>query len=185
MPRLILTLCMAAAVLAIAAYAQPAHAEPTQAMIDVCFAPEGRCADVAADAIGKAQHEILVNAYNLTTGAGIVEALLAANARGVDVRLIADKTSPCERNAGVEPLFAAGVPIWIDKKVRIAHAKVIIVDGSIVVAGSYNWSTNAAKNSEDLNVVESVEIADAYIQHWRTRQAVSIEYKAREDWCRS
>ena len=35
-----------------------------------------------------------IGAYGLTTGAGIVEALVRAKERGVDVRLIADRTTP-------------------------------------------------------------------------------------------
>ena len=79
-------------------------------------------------AIDRARRQILVSAYNLTTGAGIVEALLRARDRGVDVRLIADKRTPCERNTGIDPLAAAGTPIWIDRSVPIAHAKMMVID---------------------------------------------------------
>ena len=85
-----------------------------QAAIAVCFATEEDCAALAVRAINNAEREILVGAYGLTTGSRIVEALILAKKRGVDVRLIADKTTPCERESGIEPLAAAGVPIWID-----------------------------------------------------------------------
>jgi hypothetical protein len=42
---------------------------------------------------------------------------------GVDVRVIADETTPCDRASGIDPLAAAGVPIWMDARARIAHAK--------------------------------------------------------------
>ena len=60
----------------------------TPATIATCFAPENDCAAFAIRAIDRARHEILVGAYNLTTGSGIVEALLGAKQRGVDVRLV-------------------------------------------------------------------------------------------------
>ena len=41
-----------------------------------------------------AEREILVSAYSLTTGSGIPEALARAAQRGVDVRVIADRTTP-------------------------------------------------------------------------------------------
>jgi len=45
-------------------------------------------------AIDNAEREILVGAYGLTTGSGIVEGVGTRQAtRGVDVRLIADKTT--------------------------------------------------------------------------------------------
>ena len=80
----------------------------------------------------------MVGAYGLTTGSGIVEALVRAKQRGVDVRLIADKTTPCARGSGIEPLAAAGVPIWIDTQARIAHAKTMVIDGAVTFTGSMN-----------------------------------------------
>ena len=154
------------------------------AAISVCFAPEEDCAGFAAQAIDRARSQILVNAYNLTTGAGIVEALVRARARGVDVRLIADKRTPCERNTGIDALAAAGTPIWIDRAVPIAHAKTMVIDGALTLMGSYNWTRNAARNSEDLNLVASRAVAAAYAAQWRSRLAVSVPFAVREDWCR-
>lgn len=158
-------------------------AVPTAA-ISVCFAPEQDCAAFAVRAIDGAHRQLLVSAYNLTTGAGIVEALLRARARGVDVRLIADKRTPCERNTGIDPLAAAGTPIWIDRTVPIAHAKTMVIDGIATLMGSYNWTRSAARNSEDLNLVASRAVAAAYATQWRNRLAVSVPFVGREDWCR-
>lgn len=155
-----------------------------RAAISVCFAPEEDCAAFAVAAIDRARRQILVNAYNLTTGAGIVEALVQARLRGVDVELIADKRTPCERNTGVEALAAAGAPVWIDRTVPIAHAKTMVIDGTVTLMGSYNWMRNAARNSEDLNLVASHMVAAAYAAHWRNRLALSVPFAGRADWCR-
>ncbi|HEY1300355.1 MAG TPA: phospholipase D-like domain-containing protein [Stellaceae bacterium] len=152
--------------------------------IAVCFAPEEDCAGFAVRAIDRARRQILVGAYNLTTGSGIVEALLRALGRGVEVQLIVDKTTPCERKGGVEALAAAGAPVWIDRSVPIAHAKTMVIDGRITLMGSYNWSRNAAKNSEDLNRVASRTVAADYLAHWRQRLAASVPFVRRDDWCR-
>jgi phospholipase D len=181
----------AAPALAVAVAAAPAAAPvpvsagaATPAAIAVCFAPEQDCATVAVAAIEGARREILVGAYNLTTGAGIVEALVRARARGVDVQLIADKRTPCERNTGIDALADAGTPIWIDRSVPIAHAKTMVIDGAVTLMGSYNWTRNAARNSEDLNLVASPAVAAAYAAQWGTRRAVSVPFAGREDWCR-
>jgi phospholipase D len=155
-----------------------------RAAISVCFAPEEDCAALAVEAIDRARRQILVNAYNLTTGAGIVEALVAARSRGVDVRLIADKRTPCERNTGIDALAEAGTPIWIDRTVPIAHAKTMVIDGAVTLMGSYNWTRGAARNSEDLNFVASRWVAAAYAAQWHSRLAVSVPFARREDWCR-
>jgi phosphatidylserine/phosphatidylglycerophosphate/cardiolipin synthase-like enzyme len=165
--------------------AAPADAAAPSATIDTCFAPESDCAAFAVRAIDRAEREILVGAYSLSTGSGIVEALLRAHRRGVAVKLIADKTTPCGRNSGIDPLANAGVPVWIDHSARIAHAKTMVIDGAVTLNGSYNWTRGAAANSEDLNLVASPVVADAYAAHWRDRQAISIRFDRREDWCRA
>jgi phosphatidylserine/phosphatidylglycerophosphate/cardiolipin synthase-like enzyme len=85
-----------------------------------------------------------VNAYRLTVGSGIVGALIRAKERGVDVRVIADKGAPCGRASGIDPLAAVGVPVWIDDRARLAHAKTMVIDGAVTLQGSYNW-TRAAR----------------------------------------
>ena len=154
------------------------------AEVAVCFSPEENCAAFADRAIGNAEREILVGAYALTTGSSIVEALIQAKQRGIDVRLIADKTTPCERNSAVGPLAAAGVPIWIDDQARIAHAKTMVIDRVVTLTGSYNWTRGAAANSENLNLISSPAVAAAYAAHWQQRLAVSVRFDRKEDWCR-
>ena len=164
--------------------AVPVSSLSSEAAVAVCFSPEENCAAFADRAIGNAEHEILVGAYGLTTGSIIVEALIRAKQRGIDVRLIADKTTPCERNSAVGPLAAAGVSIWIDDQARIAHAKTMVIDGAVTLTGSYNWTRGAAANSENLNLISSPAVAAAYAAHWRQRLAVSIRFDRKEDWCR-
>jgi phosphatidylserine/phosphatidylglycerophosphate/cardiolipin synthase-like enzyme len=163
--------------------ALPASSVASGAAIAVCFAPEEDCAAFAVRAIDNAEREILVGAYGLTTGSGIVEALVRAKQRGVDVQLIADKTTSCRRAGGIAALVDAGVPIWIDDQPRIAHAKTMVIDGAVTLMGSYNWTKGAAQNSEDLNLVSSPTVAAAYAAHWRERLAVSVRFDRRENWC--
>ena len=154
--------------------AVPAASVTSGAAIAVCFSREEDCAAFAVRAINNAQREVLVSAYGLTTGSGTVEALVRAKGRGVDVRLIADKTTPCPATNGIEPLAAAGVQIWIDGQARIAHAKTMVIDEAVTLMGSYNWIRGAAANSENLNLVSSVAVAAAYAAHWRERLAVTV-----------
>jgi phosphatidylserine/phosphatidylglycerophosphate/cardiolipin synthase-like enzyme len=154
------------------------------ATVSVCFAPEEDCAGFVVRTIDSAEREILVGAYRLTVGSGIVGALIRAKERGVDVRLIADRTAPCGRASGIDPLTAAAVPIWIDDEARIAHAKTMVIDSATTLMGSYNWTRGAAANSEDLNLISSPAVAAAYAAHWRQRLAVAVQFNQRGDWCR-
>jgi phosphatidylserine/phosphatidylglycerophosphate/cardiolipin synthase-like enzyme len=163
----------------------PAASMSSGAAVAVGFAPEENCIAFAVDVIDRAEREILVNAYALTTSSGIVEALVRAKHRGVDVKLIADRMTPCERGSGIEPLTRSGIPVWIDHDVRIARVKGITIDRKVVLTGSMNWSGGAAWNSEDLNLIKSEAVAAAYATHWQSRLVVSVPYFRREGWCRS
>jgi phosphatidylserine/phosphatidylglycerophosphate/cardiolipin synthase-like enzyme len=136
---------------------------------------------LARRGILKTSNAFAFRAHRLTTGSGIVEALVRAKERGFDVRPIADKTTPWERESGIEPLAAAGVPIWIDAQARIAT---MVIDSAVTLTGSMNWTRGAAVNSEDLNLISSPAVAAAYAGHWRDRLAVSSPFNRREDWCR-
>ena len=106
-----------------------ALAAAPSATIDTCFAPESDCAAFAVRAIEHAEREILVGAYGLTTGSGIVEALLRASRRGIDVKLIVDKTTHVAATAGSTR--------WRARAWRC---------GSITVRGSHTrrrWSSTA------------------------------------------
>jgi len=112
-------------------------------------------------------------------------AAIRARRRGIDVRIIADRTTPIERKSGLAPLAEAGVPMWIDRSVRIAHSKSMVIDGKVTLTGSMNWTGGAARNSENLNLVGSPTVAVAYAGHWHQRLALSSPYSGREDWCHS
>src|SRR5271169_1628857 len=77
----------------------------------------------------------------------------------------------------LDPLAKAGASLWIDRGVRIAHAKTMVIDRKVTLM---NWSSGAARNSEDLNLVISPEVADTYAAHWRQRLAASVPFTGRE-----
>jgi phosphatidylserine/phosphatidylglycerophosphate/cardiolipin synthase-like enzyme len=106
------------------------------ASIVTCFAPEQDCAALAIGAIDAARQEILVSAYVLTNGSGFLAALVRAHGRGVDVRLIADRLTPCTRQEGVSALAAAGILVWIDDRARVAHEKALTIDRRVTVMGA-------------------------------------------------
>ena len=60
----------------------------------------------------------------------------------------------------------------------------MVIDSALTLMGSYNWTRNAARNSEDLNLVASRALAVAYAGQWRSRLAVAVPFEGRDDWCR-
>jgi hypothetical protein len=65
------------------------------ASIATYFAPEQDYPGLAIAAIDATLHEVLVKAYALASGSAIPAALIRLHARGVDIRLSADRSTPC------------------------------------------------------------------------------------------
>lgn len=152
-----------------------------QCTADVEFSPNGGGESLVVRAVNSAQHQILVQAYNFTDPA-ILQALYDAKTkRSVDVRFILDKSNEEARYANlIKPFLAAGVPVATDYTVAIAHNKVMVIDGTDVITGSFNFTTSAQKRNAE-NVVwftHCPAMAGPYIQNWQNRLVVSRPYQA-------
>lgn len=73
--------------------------------------------------MGAARKTIRMQAYSFTS-APIAAALKNAYSRGVDVRVILDRSQRTEHYSGMTFLVHAGIPVWIDAAHTIAHNKV-------------------------------------------------------------
>jgi phosphatidylserine/phosphatidylglycerophosphate/cardiolipin synthase-like enzyme len=160
-------------------FAAPALAEAETPQ--VCFTPGGACTDLIVGEIAGARQSILVPAYSFTS-VPILAALKAAHARGIDVEVIVDKSSARVSKSGsrysaATYLSNAGIPVWVDTKVAIAHNKVMVIDGALVITGSFNFTAAAQKsNAENLLVIQDATLARLYRANWERRQAVSQPY---------
>jgi len=133
----------------------------------VYFSPGGGAQAGLVAAIGQARKTILVQAYSFTS-APVAQALKAAHDRGVDVRAILDKSQRTERYSGMTFLVHAGIPTWIDPVHAIAHNKVMVIDGHVVVTGSFNFTRSAEeRNAENLLILDSPELAAIYAKNWQ------------------
>lgn len=137
----------------------------------VGFTPPAGVAARVVQAIDSAREEVLVQAYGFTHNA-LAQALIRAHQRGVKVEVMLDEKSE-STNRYVLALFKeAGVSLRMDGAHAIAHNKVMVMDGEIVVTGSFNF-TNAAetRNAENLLILRGQSLAQAYrdnwLSHWR------------------
>jgi phosphatidylserine/phosphatidylglycerophosphate/cardiolipin synthase-like enzyme len=156
---------------------------PVMAQVSVCFVPQQACDVVIVGAITGATKFIRVQAYSFTSPT-ILQALAEARSRGVDVQAILDRTDDRpdgDRTAGHAThaggaRFTAGanIPTWIDDSVAIAHNKIIVVDGHLVIGGSYNYSARAEhRNAENVTIIDSPEVASLFLNNWESRKGVS------------
>jgi len=142
----------------------------------VCFSPGGHCAEEVIRAVAGARNTIFVQAYGFTHP-GIATSLADAEARGIDVEVILDKSNLSARFSEADLIARAGVKTFIDSRHPIAHDKVIVIDEHTVITGSFNFTRAAdEKNAENLLVIRSAPLADQYMADWRSHRAHSVAY---------
>lgn len=140
------------------------------------FSPNGGCTAAIVKEITAARRIILVEAYNFTSKP-IVKALVDAKRRGIDVRVIVDRSVRTERNSGINDLCEAGILTFIDSKHAIAHNKVMIIDGRTVITGSFNFTENAEfRNAENIVVLPDPTVAKFYVEEWKLHEKHSIPF---------
>ena len=140
-----------------------------QAHIQACFSPQGHCTDRIVSAIERAESSILVMAYSFTSPP-IAQALTNAFERGVNVKVLIDKSQLKGKYSQLSFLFQRGIPILIDDVVGIAHNKVMIFDERYVLTGSFNFSQAAeTKNAENLLLIDDPALAKIYKENWDYR----------------
>lgn len=145
----------------------------------VCFTPGMNCTADIVQSIDSAVKNIWVQAYSFTSRP-IGKALVNAKERGVNVKIIFDKTALDGKGGGAARYFARhGIPIWIDSQPTIAHNKVIVIDQTKVITGSFNFTRAAQQyNAENVLIIDDVGLAQKYLHNWQLRQKSSSGYKA-------
>lgn len=118
----------------------------------------------------------MVQAYSFTS-APIAKAVVDAHKRGVQVKVILDKSQRTEKYSSADFVAYAGIPVSIDAKHKIAHNKVMIIDGSTVITGSFNFTKSAEEgNAENLLIIYDPDLAVKYTENWKKHGEHSEPY---------
>lgn len=148
---------------------------PLKESIEVCFTPNKTCQSKILDSIEGAKKSIFVQAYSFTD-ADIATALSAAAVRGVEVKVLLDRSNQTQKHSAKNILLDNDVPLRFDAPQGIAHNKIMIIDESTIITGSYNFSAAAYKrNTENLLTIINPPLAKIYLQNWHARWRVSPE----------
>ncbi len=127
--------------------------------------------------IDAARDEILVAMYSMYVRYGddanpamrLVDAIVRARTRGVDVRVYLDKSSTSGKdmkrlNKGNDDAYRilkeAGVDVRFIKPELKLHDKLIVIDAETVIDGSTNWTQKAlTENEESAQIIRGKEFA--------------------------
>ena len=136
---------------------------------EVYFSPNGHVRQRLMRAIEESRKTIDIAVYNFTASQ-LAEALYAASARGVRIRVLVDREMAETGGSGVRGLRLNGIPI---RSLGVAeqslmHNKFAIFDESLVVTGSYNWTNSAEHaNYENLVVLDEPALVARFHQEFQ------------------
>ena len=141
--------------------------------VRVFFSPRGGCEEAILAQLDGARKYIHVAMYAFTSRY-LAQALVRAKERGVEVKVVLDRSFQEEsKYSKGEYLKRKGVPVKLVAPVEmrgikmikgLMHHKFAVIDGEVVVTGSYNWTARAERvNYENLLIfVDSPGLARAY-----------------------
>jgi len=135
----------------------PARWRPARRKVESFFSPKGGIATAAARDIGLAKKHIDIAMYSISTGTGrpIFDALKAAAARGVKIRMVLNKARTGSSNKR-KSLALENIGVDVLYTTRTMHQKFAIIDGKLLDNGSANWSSSAdEKYSENMQSIRS------------------------------
>lgn len=93
----------------------------------------------------------------------IIEELISAKKRGIDVRIIADALNASAGHSRVKDLRENGVPVKIENYAGKMHSKTMIIDDKYLLLGSMNFSYSGEnRNDENFIILANPEAAKFY-----------------------
>jgi phosphatidylserine/phosphatidylglycerophosphate/cardiolipin synthase-like enzyme len=128
----------------------------------VCFSRVDDCSSIIVKLIDSAEKYAYGAIYSFTLDS-LGDALIRARDRGADVKVVIEREQAEVKGSEYEKLLEAGVDVRLDGNQYLMHHKFMIVDGRIVVTGSYNWSYSAEeRNDENLIVISNPDVVRFY-----------------------
>ena len=134
--------------------------------IQVIFSAEDNALANLIALVADSQTSIRFLAFSFTDYP-LAQAMIDRSKAGVEVKGVFETFGSSGDRSELKTFWCAGLPVRQDGNGSFLHDKIIIIDNSIVVTGSLNYSTNADEsNEENVVIVDNAEIAALYLQEF-------------------
>jgi phosphatidylserine/phosphatidylglycerophosphate/cardiolipin synthase-like enzyme len=142
--------------------------------IQVIFSPEDGALINLIALLNDAQSSIRFLAFSFTDYP-MAEAMISRAQAGVDVQGVFETFGSNSTHSELRTLWCAGLQVRQDGNDGFLHDKVIVIDDSIVVTGSLNFSTNADENNEEnIIIIDNPEIAALYLREFQRNWDIAV-----------
>jgi phosphatidylserine/phosphatidylglycerophosphate/cardiolipin synthase-like enzyme len=134
--------------------------------MQVLFSSEDKIVNNLIALVNDAQSNIRFLAFSFTDYP-LAQAMIDRAKAGVDVKGVYETFGSSGPRSELKTFWCAGLPIRQDGNSGFLHDKIIIIDNSIVVTGSLNYSSSADdENEENVVIFENLEIASLYLSEF-------------------
>jgi phosphatidylserine/phosphatidylglycerophosphate/cardiolipin synthase-like enzyme len=153
----------------------PPSARPTA---EVFFSPDAEADRAIASAMADARERVWIAGYYFTSST-IAKALGQARARGLDVRVVLDRSQATLKYSSATYFHNHGVPLWINARYPVMHHKFVVMDADTVGFGSMNFTrAGAQRNAENFNLFRRwPQLTATYAQEFLRLQKESERYR--------
>lgn len=138
---------------------------------EVLFFPDrdmsdGNNFDIFSAYLASATKTMDIAIYNATHDT-ILQILLQEHKEGTKIRIITDNDSAVDGGSDIDALRKAGIPVKMDKDSAIMHHKFCIIDGKLLLNGSFNWTNMAAQyNQENIMISNNPTLIKKFSSHF-------------------
>jgi phosphatidylserine/phosphatidylglycerophosphate/cardiolipin synthase-like enzyme len=156
----------------------PLPAPSAGASVEVFFSPRDETDRAIASAMSQARQRVWIAGYYFTSSV-IAKAIDQAHARGLDVRVVLDRSQVTQRYSSATYFHNHGVPLWINARYPVMHHKFLLIDQDTVGFGSMNFTrAGAQQNAENFNLFRRwPQLSGRYATEFQRLQKESERYR--------
>ena len=137
---------------------------PTPFIKEVIFFPDENNENKVVNMIRTAKKSLNVCIYTFTNDK-LAEAIEEAFVKNkISIRIITDDETIKQKGSDISKLVLLGIPCKTDDNSNYyMHHKFVIIDGKVLITGSFNWTVQAVKyNNENVIMIQDEELAEKY-----------------------
>ncbi|PNW74265.1 hypothetical protein CHLRE_13g591900v5 [Chlamydomonas reinhardtii] len=118
------------------------------------------------DYLGSATRTLDICVFTITND-DISDVVLELHNKGVRVRIISDNDQAHTQGSDIDKFRQAGIAVRQDKTAAHMHHKFAIIDGRLLLNGSFNWTRQAVTaNNENVTVLSDPKLIASFQQQF-------------------
>lgn len=134
--------------------------------VQIYFSSEDGVASHLIDLLSGAEESIYFMAYSFTSN-DIANAMVDRATEGVELKGVFDEARVQDNQGGEYDYLKKHIDVRLDGNDGLMHHKVIIIDRSVVITGSYNFTASAENNNdENCIVIYDRNVAEMFLQEF-------------------